>query len=123
MPRIRKEPDQEDVHTSTPPTPEPPTPPAETPAPPAPPVETQPPKPVAVLQRRIETVLIKVPLGESVPGYREDHINMFIKDLRHMETMHRIKLALRDRRETTADGREVRSAADAVRWLLEQAGA
>jgi len=31
-------------------------------------------------------------------------------------------VALRDKRETIADGREVRTAADAVRWLLERIG-
>ncbi len=114
MPRIRKEPepDQEDVHASTPPTPEPPTPPAETP----------PPKPVAVVQRRIETVHVSMPLGEIGPGYRSTHVQAFL-DTAQAETMQRLLTGLRDLRRTTINGRQVVSAADAVRWLLEQAGA
>lgn len=109
MPRIRKEPDQEEL--ATPPPPEPPTPPAETP----------PPKPVAVVQRRIETVAVSMPLGEIGPGYRSTHVQAFL-DTAQAETMQRLVVGLRDRRATTANHREIRSAADAVRWLLEQMG-
>lgn len=86
---------------------------------PTPAADTPPPNPVKVLQRRIETVTVAVHLGEIGNGYRAEHVEARLKNTQR-ETMQRILVALRDKRATTADGREVRSAADAFRWLLEQ---
>lgn len=117
MPRIRVEPQKppEGPQTATavmePPAPSPPS-----------PAEQPPEKPVAVIQRRIQTAIVRVPLGEIGPGYRSRHIETYLTP-DQTETMQRLVVALRDRRTTTANGREIRSAADAVRWLLEQIGA
>ena len=81
----------------------------------------QPPKakPVHVIERRIETVMLAVPLGEIGNGHRQSHVEAWLKPTQ-AETMQRLLLALRDKRETNANGREVKTAADAFRWLLEQ---
>ncbi len=93
-----------------------------TPVTPANPIESEPPSPpVAVIERRIETVTIAVPLGETGNGFNPAHVEVWLKPPQ-AEVMQRMIVALRDKRETIADGREVRTAADAVRWLLERIG-
>ena len=78
-----------------------------------------PPLPVVVVERRIETVTIAVPLGEIGPGHMPAHIQTWLQPPQ-AETMQRLVVALRDKRTTMTDGREVRTAADVVRWLLER---
>ena len=81
--------------------------------------EEPPALPVQVIERRIETVTIKVPLGE--PPHRFDQIH--IEVLLHRDDAHtfaRLRQALRDQDARTADGREVRSGPDIIRWLMEQ---
>jgi hypothetical protein len=113
MPRIRKEPELEQEPDTIEAVAEPVVAVMEPPMPAA--------KPVAVLERRVETMELAVPLGEIGPGYCSPHVQVFL-DASQAETMQRLVVGLRDRRETTTNGREVRSAADAVRWLLEQIG-
>jgi hypothetical protein len=80
-----------------------------------------PPPPVIVIERRIETVTLSVPLGEIGMGYMPSHVEFWMKPPQ-AEALQRLVVALRDKRITTAEGREVRTAADAVRWLLEKIG-
>jgi len=80
-----------------------------------------PPPPVIVIERRIETVTLSVPLGEIGPGHMPAHIQTWLQPPQ-AETMQRLVVALRDKRTTMIDGREVRTAADVVRWLLERIG-
>lgn len=93
------------------------------PAPPAAPIEpdTPPAKPVVVVERRIEIVLVEVPLGEIGSGHRPGHVEFWLKPPQ-AETLQRLVVALRDKRAVTSEGREIRTAADAVRWLLDRIG-
>lgn len=83
-----------------------------------PPAETKPPKPVKIVERRIEAVVIEAPLGEIGPGHRSRHVQLWL-NTQQAETMQRLVVGLRDKREVTVNGKEVRSAADTIRWLLE----
>ena len=77
------------------------------------------PHPVAVLERRIETVTIAVPLGEIGPGHTPQHVQTWLKP-HQAAALQELVVALRDKRATMGDRREIRTAADAIRWMLEQ---
>lgn len=81
--------------------------------------EESPTPPVQVIERRIETVTIEVPLGEPPHRFEEIHIEgRLIRDDAH--TFARLRQALRDQNARTADGREVRTNPDILRWLMEK---
>ncbi len=84
------------------------------------PIEEEPPAPpVQVIERRIETVTVAIPLGE--PPHEFDKIHLEVLLLRnHAHTFARVRQALRDQDARTADGRAVKSGPDIMRWLLEQ---
>ncbi len=75
--------------------------------------------PVQVIERRIETVTIKIPLGE--PPHRIDkfHLDVLLNG-DHAHTIARLRQALRDTDARTADGHKVDTRPDVLRWLLEQ---
>lgn len=84
------------------------------------PIEEEPPAPpVQVIERRIETVTIEVPLGEPPHRFDQIHIEGWLRgDAAH--TFARLRQALRDQGARTADGREVRTNPDILRWIMEQ---
>jgi len=88
----------------------------------SPPPAADPVRPVEVVQLQIETIRVEVPLGMPGPGYRSSHVEAKLKPPQ-AETMQRLVVALRDRRAVTLEGREVRTPADAVRWLLDRIAA
>lgn len=77
------------------------------------------PLPVAVIERRIETVTIAIPLGEIGPGHTPQHVEAWLKP-HQSSALQELVVALRDKRATMGDRREIRTAADAIRWMLEQ---
>lgn len=91
------------------------------PTPPKPP-EGPPAKAVAVVERRIETVVVEIPLGEIGNGHRPNHVEAWLKPAQ-AEALQRLVVALRDKRAVSDDGREIRTSADAMRWLLERVAA
>ncbi len=85
------------------------------------PIEDQPPAPpVQVIERRIEMVMVEVPLGEPPRRFQSIHIGDSIIYGEHAQTWARLRQGLRDKDARTADGREVRSGTDILRWLLEK---
>ena len=75
--------------------------------------------PVQVIERRIETVTVKIPLGEPPHRFDQLHIEGWLRrDAAH--TFARLRQALRDQGAKTADGREVKTNPDIMRWLMEQ---
>ena len=75
--------------------------------------------PVQVIERRIETVTVKIPLGEPPHRFDQLHIEGWLRrDEAH--TFARLRQALWDQGARTAEGREVKSSADILRWLMEQ---
>ena len=90
--------------------------------PPDPPNEEPPAPPVQVIERRIETVTVEIPLGEPPHRFQTIHIggNEFLLYGEHAQTWARLRQALRDKDARTDDGKEVRSGPDILRWLLEQ---
>ncbi len=85
------------------------------------PIEDQPPAPpVQVIERRIETVMVEIPLGEPPRRFQTIHIGETLVYGEHAQTWARLRQGLRDKDARTADGREVRSGPDILRWLLEQ---
>ncbi len=84
------------------------------------PIEKEPPAPpVQVIERRIETVTVEIPLGEPPHRFNEIHIEGWLRrDAAH--TFARLRQALRDQGARTADGREVRTNPDILRWIMEQ---
>lgn len=84
------------------------------------PIEDQPPAPpVQVIERRIETVTVEIPLGEPPHRFQTIHLEALLYG-EHAQTWARLRQALRDKDARTADGKEVRSGPDILRWLLEQ---
>ena len=87
--------------------------------PPTPPDQEPPTPPVQVIERRIETVSVDIPLGEPPHRFREIRIDgRLVGNAAH--TFAKIRQALKDQGRRTDDGRPVASAADVVRWLLEK---
>jgi len=83
-------------------------------------IEEQPPAPkVQVIERRIETVVVEIPLGEPPHRFQNIHLEALLYG-EHAQTWARLRQALRDKNARTADHREVRSGPDILRWLLEQ---
>ena len=88
--------------------------------PPLKPIEEQPPAPpVQVIERRIETVTVEIPLGEPPHRFQTIHLEALLYG-EHAQTWARLRQALRDKDARTADRKEVRSGPDILRWLLEQ---
>lgn len=79
-------------------------------------------RPPEVIELKIETIRVEVPLGTLGTGYRSSHVEAKLKPPQ-AETMQRLVVALRDQRAVTLEGREVRTPADAVRWLLDRIAA
>ncbi len=85
------------------------------------PIEDQPPAPpVQVIERRIETVMVEIPLGEPPRRFQQIHIGEALVYGEHAQTWARLRQGLRDKDARTSDGREVRSGPDILRWLLEK---
>ena len=85
------------------------------------PIEDQSPAPpVQVIERRIETVMVEIPLGEPPRRFQQIHIGEALVYGEHAQTWARLRQGLRDKDARTSDGREVRSGPDILRWLLEQ---
>ena len=84
------------------------------------PIEKEPPAPpVQVIERRIETVTVEIPLGEPPHRIRDFHLEVLLHG-DHSHTLARLRQALRDKNARTADSHEVKSGPDVLRWLLEQ---
>jgi hypothetical protein len=80
---------------------------------------TQPSPPVKVIERRIETIVIEIPLGEPPHRFDQVHVEgMLWRD--HAHTFVRLRQALQDQDSRTADGRKVKTNPDVLRWLMEQ---
>lgn len=80
----------------------------------------QPPaEPVQVIERRIETVEVSIPLGEPPHRFDEVHIEGWLRR-EDANTFARLRQALRDQGATLSNGKEVRSNPDIMRWLMEQ---
>lgn len=85
------------------------------------PIEDQSPAPpVQVIERRIEKVMVEIPLGEPPRRFQQIHIGEALVYGEHAQTWARLRQGLRDKDARTADGREVRSGPDILRWLLEK---
>lgn len=83
-------------------------------------IKEQPPAPpVQVIERRIELVTVKIPLGEPPRRFNQVHLEALLYG-DHAHTWARLRQALRDKDARTADGREVKSGPDILRWMLEQ---
>lgn len=74
---------------------------------------------VTEIMREIRTAMIEAPLGEMGNGYLQRHVEARL-DRTQAESMKRLTAGLRDTREQTRNGREVTTAADSVKWLLEK---
>lgn len=74
---------------------------------------------VTEVVREIRTAMIEAPLGEMGNGYLSRHVEARL-DRTQAESMKKLTAGLRDTREQTRNGREVRTAADAVKWMLEK---
>ena len=80
---------------------------------------TTPAPPVKVIERRIETVVVEIPLGEPPHRFIETHVEGKLwRD--HAHTFVRLWQGLRDVDARTADGRKVKTYPDVLRWLMEQ---
>ena len=83
-------------------------------------VEEEPPAPpVQVIERRIETITVEIPLGEPPRRFNKVHLEVLLYG-DHAHTWARLRQALRDKDARTADGKEVKAGRDILRWLLEQ---
>ncbi len=81
--------------------------------------EESPAPPVQVIERRIETVMVEIPLGEPPHRFQSIHLEALLYG-EHAHTFARLRQALRDKDTRTADRKEVKSGPDILRWLLEQ---
>ena len=86
---------------------------------PKPPEEQPPAPPVQVIERRIETVTVEIPLGEPPHEIPNLHLNVGLTRP-HAHTFARLRQALADKHERTNDGHDVNTATDALRWLMER---
>ena len=86
------------------------------------PIDQEPPAPpVQVIERRIETVTVEIPLGEPPHRFNQIHIEGWLRqDTAH--TFARLRQALRDQDARSEDGKPVESNPDVLRWLMEQFG-
>ena len=85
---------------------------------PKPPEETSAP-PVRVIERRVETVTVKVPLGEPPHGFQNIHVEANLNK-EHAQTWAEVRQGLRDENSKTKDGKDVWSGAEIIRWLMEK---
>lgn len=81
--------------------------------------EEPPAPPVQVIERRIETVTVEIPLGEppTIPSRVSFEVVLIRK---HAATFARLRQGLRDKGAKTVNGRLVDTKPDVMRWLLEQ---
>lgn len=87
---------------------------------PAPEPPKQPPAvSVKVIERRIETVVVEIPLGEPPHRFEQVHVEGWLRR-DAANTFARLRQALRDQGTRTANGRTVVSNPDVLRWLMEQ---
>ena len=97
-----------------------PAPKAKTPKPDPKPIEEEPTAPpVQVIERRIETVVVEIPLGETPHRIRQVHLNLLLTK-EHAQTFARLRQGLRDKGECTENGRKVDTVPDVARWLMEK---
>lgn len=68
--------------------------------------------------RDVNEVIIGVPLGELGNGYLSRHVEARLT-VKQATAMQMVTLGLRDRRAVMSDGKEVRTQADALKWMLE----
>ena len=84
------------------------------------PINQDPPAaPVQVIERRIETVTVDIPLGEPPHQFNEIRIDGRLAGV-PAHTFARLRQALKDQAARTEDGRPVTSACDVMRWLMER---
>ena len=69
--------------------------------------------------REIRAASIKAPMGEIGSGYVSDHVEARLGP-QQAKSMKSLVAGLIDVREKLENGREVRTSADAVRWMLEK---
>jgi hypothetical protein len=87
--------------------------------PPAPKRTDPPAAKVETITREVRTVLIEVPMGEPGAGYLSQHVEARM-NARQALALKSLLAGLRDGRMQMANGREVRTAAEAVKWMLEK---
>ena len=84
------------------------------------PIEDQPPAPpVQVIERRIETVTVEIPLGEPLRHFQYIHVEGRLTK-ENAQTWARFRQALRDKGAKTADGKEIESEKQRLDWLMEK---
>lgn len=89
-------------------------------APPSSAGESEPPKPAAPVEIRIEQVTLEAPLAQFRPDVRQfNHVEARL-DPAQAASLRRLYDALDRRHARMANGKHVASAADCVRWLLDQ---
>jgi hypothetical protein len=83
------------------------------------------PAPIRIVSRQITAAIVEAPLSEAGTGYVSQHVEVRFgqNESRQAETLKRLVDGLRDTREKLANGRDVKTTADAVRWLLEKLSA
>lgn len=74
---------------------------------------------VRAVTREIRTALVEAPIGELGPGYVSRYVEARF-DERQSNALKGLVSGLRDSREMMANGREVKTNADAIKWLLEK---
>lgn len=84
------------------------------------PIEDQPPAPpVQVIERRIETVTVEIPLGEPLRHFQYIHVEGRLTK-ENAQTWARLRQGLRDKGAKTADGKDIRSEKHILDWLMEK---
>lgn len=67
--------------------------------------------------------LVEAPLGEVGEGYLSAHLQARLTSIPQRRAMRALTVGLVGAGERTDDGRPVRNATDAIRWLLERLAA
>jgi len=84
-------------------------------------LEDEVPETVLAPAREIQTTIINTPIVELRPNaYCRQHVEIHLTGAQ-AETLRRIHDALEERGDMLDNGRAVRSPADALRWIIEQA--
>lgn len=78
-----------------------------------------PPVKLATITHEVRTVLVEAPMGKPGTGYLSRHVEARL-DVPQAESLKGLLAGLRDARAELANGREVLTAAEAVKWLLEK---
>ena len=77
---------------------------------------------VETVMHRVRMALIEAPMGEAGNGYVSTHVEARL-DQTQAKSLKSLVAGLVDGRNQTANGREVRTTADAVKWVLEKLAA